>query len=165
MTVAVTSQEDFPPGTESPVADFTELAVMAVANAQAEQELRELADTQAALRRAGRPGRPGRTARVVFAAATREARRHFGGGTARMIRYEPDGTATLLANEGTASHVRVGGCWEGYPPTGLTVTVRLPAGRPASMTTATFRARRCVSARGYCPRSPCRFTSTADCGG
>jgi signal transduction histidine kinase len=42
-----------------------------------------------------------------------------------MIRYEPDGTATLLANEGTTGpHVRVGGRWEGYPPNGLTATVR-----------------------------------------
>ena len=42
-----------------------------------------------------------------------------------MIRYEPDGTATLLASEGTTDpDERVGGRWEGYPPTGLTVTVR-----------------------------------------
>src|SRR5712691_610257 len=42
-----------------------------------------------------------------------------------MIRYEPNVTATLLANEGTTGpHIRVGGRWEGYPPTGLTVTVR-----------------------------------------
>ena len=62
---------------------------------------------------------------AVFAAATREALRYFGGGTARMIRYEQDGTATLLANEGTTGpHVRVGERWEGYPPAGLTATVR-----------------------------------------
>jgi signal transduction histidine kinase len=42
-----------------------------------------------------------------------------------MIRYELDGTVTLLANEGTTGpHVRVGERWEGYPPTGLTATVR-----------------------------------------
>jgi signal transduction histidine kinase len=42
-----------------------------------------------------------------------------------LIRYEPDGTATLLANEGTTGpHVRVGERWEGYPPNGLTATVR-----------------------------------------
>jgi signal transduction histidine kinase len=41
-----------------------------------------------------------------------------------MIRYELDGTATLVANEGTTGpHVRVGQRWEGYPPTGLTATV------------------------------------------
>ena len=102
VTVAVTSREDFPPGTESRMAEFTELAAMAIANAQTEEELRELADTQAALRRLAVLVARGEPPEVVFAAATREARRHFGGGTARMVRYEPDGTATLLANEGTS---------------------------------------------------------------
>lgn len=36
VAVAVTSQDDFPPGTESRMADFTELAATAIANAQAE---------------------------------------------------------------------------------------------------------------------------------
>jgi signal transduction histidine kinase len=61
---------------------------------------------------------------VVFAAATREALHYFGAGTARMIRFELDGTATLVANEGsTTPEVRVGERWEGYPPDGLTATV------------------------------------------
>ena len=42
-----------------------------------------------------------------------------------MIRYETDGTATLLANEGTTGpHVRVGERWAGYPQAGLTAAVR-----------------------------------------
>jgi signal transduction histidine kinase len=124
VTVAATSQEDFPAGTESRMADFMELAATAIANARAEQELRELADTQAALRRLATLVARGEPPEVVFAAATREALRYFGGGTARMIRYELDGTATLVANEGTTGpHVRVGERWEGYPPTGLTATV------------------------------------------
>ena len=125
VTVAATAQEDFSPGTESRMADFMELAALAIANAQAEQDLRELADTQAALRRLATLVAQGEPPEAVFAAATREALRHFGGGTARMVRYEPDGTATLLANEGTTgAHVRIGERWEGYPPTGLTATVR-----------------------------------------
>jgi hypothetical protein len=41
-----------------------------------------------------------------------------------MIRYEPGGTATLAASEGTTgAHVRAGERWEGYPPAGLTTTV------------------------------------------
>jgi signal transduction histidine kinase len=124
VTVAATSQEDFPAGTESRMADFMELAATAVANAQADQELRELVDTQAALRRLAMLIARGEPPAAIFAAATSEALRHFGNGTARMIRYEPDGTATLVANEGTAGpHVRVGERWEGYPPTGLTATV------------------------------------------
>lgn len=125
VAVAATVRADFPPGTESRLADFTELAATAIANAEGEKKLRELADTQAALRRLATLIAQGEPPEAVFAATTREALRHFGGGTARLIRYEPDGTATLLANEGTTGpHVRVGERWEGYPPTGLTATVR-----------------------------------------
>jgi signal transduction histidine kinase len=124
-TVAATSRAAFPAGTEARMADFTELAATAVANARAEQELRELADTQAALRRLAELVARGEAPEVVFAAATGEALRHFGCGTARMIRYELDGTATIVANEGTSGpHVQVGHRWEGYPETGLTETVR-----------------------------------------
>jgi signal transduction histidine kinase len=48
-----------------------------------------------------------------------------------MIRFERDGTATLVANEGTTGpHVKVGKRWDGYPPTGLTATV-WRTGQPA----------------------------------
>jgi signal transduction histidine kinase len=125
VTVVATSREDFPADTESRMADFTELAATAIANAQAEEQLRRLAETQAALRRLATLVARGEPPEAVFAAATSEALRYFGGGTARMIRYESDGTATLLANEGTTGpHVRVGERWEGYPPAGLTATVR-----------------------------------------
>jgi signal transduction histidine kinase len=101
-----------------------------MAEAEATQKLRQLADTQASLRRLAMLIAEGAPPDAVFAAVTKEALRHFGSGTARMIRYELDGTATLLANEGTvASHVRVGEAWEGYPATGVTATVRR-TGRP-----------------------------------
>jgi signal transduction histidine kinase len=131
VTVAATSREDFPADTESRMADFVELAGMAIANAEAEHRLRELADTQASLRRLAMLVARGESPEAVFAAVTEEALRYFGNGTARMIRFELDGTATLVANEGTTGpHVRVGRRWEGYPPTGLTATV-LRTGRAA----------------------------------
>src|SRR5690349_24154753 len=118
-------EHPLPLDTEARLASFTELVATAIANAQTARELRGLADTQAALRRLAILVARGEPPEEVFAAATGEALRYFGGGTARMIRYEPDGTATLLANEGTTGpHVRVGDRWEGYPPTGLTATVR-----------------------------------------
>jgi signal transduction histidine kinase len=124
VTVAATGREDFPAGTEARMSAFVELAATAIANARAEQELRELARTQAALRRLATLVARGEPPEQVFAAATTEVLGHFGGETARMFRYERDGTATLLANEGTTGdHVRVGEAWEGYPPTGLTATV------------------------------------------
>ena len=121
----------FSAGTADRMADFMELAGTAIANAQTQQELRELADTQAALRRLSMLVARGEPPETVFAAATREALRHFGNGTARMIRYELDGTATLVANAGpTDPQVRIGERWESYPPTGLTATV-LRTGRAA----------------------------------
>jgi transcriptional regulator with GAF, ATPase, and Fis domain len=101
VAVAATVRPDFPVGVESRMADFTELAAAAIANAQAEEQLRELAGTQAALRRLATLVAQGEPPEAVFAAVTREALRHFGSGTARMIRFELDGTATLVANEGT----------------------------------------------------------------
>ena len=131
VLVAATSREDFPADTESRMEDFMELAGMAIANAEAEERLRKLAGTQASLRRLAMLVARGEPPEVVFAAVTREVLRYFGSGTARMIRFELDGTATLVANEGTTGpHVRVGESWEGYPPTGLTAAV-LRTGRAA----------------------------------
>ena len=90
-------------------------------NLEAAQKLRQLADTQASLRRLAVLIASGAAPETVFAAVTKEAQRHFGGGTARTIRYELDGSATLVANEGTVGpHVRVGERWEEYSATGLT---------------------------------------------
>ena len=138
---------------------------MPIANARAEQELRELAGTQAALRRLATLVAQGEPPEAVFAAATREALRHFGGGTARMIRFESDGTATLVASEGTTGpHVRAGERWQGYPPAGLTATVRR-TGRAARVDDyRDVPAASLICARGCGPRSPCQYTSTASCG-
>jgi signal transduction histidine kinase len=108
VAVAATSREDFPAGTESHMADFMALAAMAIANAQAEQnnakaeqKLRELADTQASLRRLATLTARGGPPEAVFGAVAKEALRHFSNSTARMIRFELDGTATVVADEGT----------------------------------------------------------------
>jgi len=95
------------------------------------ERLRELAETEASLRRIAMLVADDVAPEIVFDAVTKEALRRFGSGTARMIRFEPDGTATMLANEGTSGpHVKVGQAWENYPPTGLTATIRR-TGAPA----------------------------------
>jgi signal transduction histidine kinase len=114
-----------PPDTEARLASFTDLLATAIANAQAEEQLRKLADTQSALRRLATLVARGEPPEAVFAAATREALQYFGSGGAGLIRYEPDGTATMLGYEGTTGpDVRVGERWEGYPSGGLTAVVR-----------------------------------------
>jgi signal transduction histidine kinase len=131
VVTVLTRRGRFPSDTAERMTDFTELAATAIANAQAEQDLRQLTDIQSALQRLAMLVARGEPPEAVFAAVTREVLRHFGSGTARMIRYEADGTSTLVANEGTTGpHVRVGKRWEGYPTTGLTATV-WETGRPA----------------------------------
>jgi len=93
--------------------------------------LHELAATEASLRRIAMLVANGAAPEPVFDAVTKEALRRFGPGTARMIRYELDGTATILANEGTSGpHVNAGQAWENYPPAGLTATIQR-TGAPA----------------------------------
>ena len=131
VTIASTSQDDLPPGTESRMTDFMELAAIAVANAQSEEDLRDLADTQASLRRLAMLVAAAEPPEALFAAVVQEVSRHFGNDTARMIRFEADGTATLIASEGTTGpHVQIGKPWKRYPPTGLTATVQ-QTGQPA----------------------------------
>jgi signal transduction histidine kinase len=92
---------------------------------------RELADTQAALRRLAVLIAENVPAESVFAAVTTEIRRRYGPATARMIRFETDGTATVVANDGTVGpHVLVGERWTGFPEAGLTAAV-WRTGRPA----------------------------------
>jgi signal transduction histidine kinase len=131
VVTVLTRRGRFPSETADRMTDFTELAATAIANAQAEQDLRQLTDIQSALQRLAMLVARGEPPEAVFTAVTREVLRHFGSGTARMIRYEADGTSTLVANEGTTGpHVRVGKRWEGYPPAGLTATV-WETGQPA----------------------------------
>jgi signal transduction histidine kinase len=88
-------------------------------------DVRDLAEVQSSLRRLATLIAQGAEPDAVFSAVTKEVLRHFGHGAARMIRYETDGTATILATEGTIKpHMRTGERWGGYPPTGLTEVVR-----------------------------------------
>jgi signal transduction histidine kinase len=130
VTVAATSREDFPPGTESQMADFMELAATAIANAQAGEELRELADTQAALRRLATLVARGEPPEAVFAAVAEEVGQLLRVDLATMCRYEPDRTLTFVASWGSAGgRFPVGSRW---PLGGYNVgTLVFETGRPA----------------------------------
>jgi len=96
----------------------------AVTMADRRRNLRELVETQAALRRLAVLIARDTPPSDVFTAVTGEVRRRYGAATARMVRFESDGTATMVANVGTIGpHVRVGGPWTGYPECGLTQKV------------------------------------------
>jgi signal transduction histidine kinase len=92
---------------------------------------RTLIETQDSLRRLARLVADGAPPDAIFAAANQEALHHLGASGARMIRYETDGTTTVLADLGTCdSHVHVGQTEVNHPPEGLTATIRR-TGRPA----------------------------------
>ncbi|HEV2927465.1 MAG TPA: DUF4118 domain-containing protein, partial [Propionibacteriaceae bacterium] len=87
-------EEPFPPATEAQIARFTELVATAIANAQAHEELRALADEQAALRRVATLVAHGEPPDVVFAAVAEEVGRLLSPDQTILSRYDPDGMAT-----------------------------------------------------------------------
>jgi signal transduction histidine kinase len=87
-----------PADTEARLASFTELVATAIANTQARMELRGFAEEQAALRRVATLVAAGAPPQEAFAAVADEAGRLLLGDAANLYRYEPDGTATVVAS-------------------------------------------------------------------
>ena len=101
--------EPFPPDTESRIAEFTELAATAIANAEAREELRQVADEQAALRRVATLVARAAPPPAVFAAVAEEVGRLLSADIAALTRYDADDTFTLVAGwSATGDAVPVG---------------------------------------------------------
>ena len=79
-----------PPDTESRLLNFAELVATAIANAHAREEVRHLADEQAALRRVAELVAQEVPPSELFGAVVREVGTLFGVDYAGMIRYESD---------------------------------------------------------------------------
>ena len=102
IAVVSTSEEPPPPGTEERLAGFTELVGTAIANAQAREELRTIANEQAALRRVAVLVAAGAPPADVFAAVADEIGRLLAVEGAFVVRYESDDTVTILAGRTTS---------------------------------------------------------------
>jgi signal transduction histidine kinase len=100
ILVAYTRDQQLPADTETRLASFTELVATAIANTQARMELRGFAEEQAALRRVATLVAATAPPEEAFAAVAEEAGRLFLVDVANMCRYEPDGTATIVASAG-----------------------------------------------------------------
>jgi PAS domain S-box-containing protein len=87
-------------GTEFRLTHFTELLATAISNAQARAEVGRLAEEQAALRRVATLVAEERPALEVFAAVAEEMGRVLHLEDTRLVRYEGDGTATVVASWG-----------------------------------------------------------------
>ena len=97
MSVAGTQLEPLPAGSEQRLASFTELLATAISNAQARREVDRLADEQAALRRVATLVATGVPPDEVFDAVIIEMRLLLDAAIATLLRYEADGTVTVIA--------------------------------------------------------------------
>jgi len=98
-TLAVVSKSKtlLPRDTEQRLAEFAELFATAIANSEAHEQLAQLADEQAALRRVATLVAEGATPHRVFDAVRDEVARMFNTPLSVLLRYDADGTATVLA--------------------------------------------------------------------
>src|SRR3954453_6275310 len=86
-----------PEDTEARLADFTELVATALANAESRAALSRLADEQAALRRVATLVAREASPVELLSAVAEEVARVLDVEAVGMLRFEPDGTATLVA--------------------------------------------------------------------
>jgi signal transduction histidine kinase len=100
MAVGSKSGEPSPTGTEDRLTNFTELVALAIANAQAREELRAVAEEQAALRRVATLVAHGAPADAIFDAVTEEVHLLLESDETGLSRYDPDGLWTVLAVRG-----------------------------------------------------------------
>jgi signal transduction histidine kinase len=122
-----------------------EAETLATVIAASREELRWLADEQAALRRVATLVARGVPAAEVFAAVAQEVGSVLGADATTILRLEPDGATTVLTRVGDPpEEFPVGSRWTLDPP--LPVAVTLRTGQPArlddfSQTTGDYSAR------------------------
>jgi signal transduction histidine kinase len=107
-----------------------EAETLAAANAASREDLRVLADEQAALRRVATLVARGLPPAEVFAAVAQEASSVLGADGTVIVRRDPDGAVALVASVGAhRAELPVGSRWKLEPP--VAVAVALRTGRPA----------------------------------
>jgi len=137
VAVVSTGEEPPPPGTEERLAGFTELVATAIANAQAREELRMIADEQAALGRVATLVAQGEGPADVFAAVAEEVGHLLNTDDALVVRFEPDESVTIVASWTAASEpLPVGHRRHIARNDGVTPVVR-ETGRPARIDSKT----------------------------
>jgi GAF domain-containing protein len=90
------------------LSNFADLAATAISAAQARQELRLLADEQAALRRVAELAAHEAPAEEILRAVAVEASALAGVDFSTLLHYEPDGSSVIVALDGAPDGIRVG---------------------------------------------------------
>jgi signal transduction histidine kinase len=114
LGAASKSEQPLPRDTERRLAEFAELFATAIANSQAHEQLAQLADEQAALRRVATLVAEGATPHRVFDGVRDEVARMFNAPLSVLLRYDANGTATVLAT----SHGYLGPIERSWPVEG-----------------------------------------------
>jgi PAS domain S-box-containing protein len=102
MLTASESAETLPSGIEDRIAQFAELVSTAISNVESRARVERLAAEQSALRRVAERIAAQPPPDEVFALVTQELGRLLGVDMVRTIRFEPDGSATVMAASGMA---------------------------------------------------------------
>jgi signal transduction histidine kinase len=123
IAASTNRDEPFPTNTESQIARFTELVATAVESAEAREELRRIAEEQAALRRVATLVARGVEAAAVFEAVTEEISALSHADATALIRFESNGEATFLGGRGWSTQ-RVPGTRFQPPPVSALAAVR-----------------------------------------
>jgi signal transduction histidine kinase len=97
LAVVSKSEQPLPRDTEHRLSEFAELFATAIANSEAHEQVRQLADEQAALRRVATLVAEGATPHRVFDGVRDEVARMFNTPLSVLLRYDAGGTATVLA--------------------------------------------------------------------
>ena len=97
IVVATAGDVPFPPDTELRLAQFADLVAVAIGNAEASSEVKRLAEEQASLRRVATLVARGVPPAEIFSAVSDEVEQLFDAEHASIARFEPDGTAVVVA--------------------------------------------------------------------
>ena len=129
LAVASTGEGRLAPGTEQRVAVFADLVATAIRSDEAQEELRRIAEEQAAMRRVSLLVARGVKPDLLFAAVAEEVAVLFDADVAAIERLEPSGEATLMGTHGSMGQRRPGAHVELGPRSAIREVRR--TGRPA----------------------------------
>jgi signal transduction histidine kinase len=101
-----------------------EAEAVATANAESREELRVLAEEQAALRRVATLVARGMPSAEVFAAVAHEVGSVLNADGTVIVRLDPDGATTVLARVGDSPELAVGSRWKPEPPWATAAVLR-----------------------------------------
>jgi signal transduction histidine kinase len=108
---AASTEGPMPPGSEARLASFTELVATAIANAESQSGLQQLADEQAALRRVATLVAQDAPPAEIFAAVSKEVEGLFGSG-AGVLRFEHVPPSVVFVGISSEFDIPIGTRWE-----------------------------------------------------